>query len=63
MAYGADTERSRAFLAGDDASNYNENLWSSNFIDSTLWWKGEAEIESTEITSDEETQLLKRSTA
>ena len=51
-AWGADTERSRALSAGDEASNKIENCWSSSFWDSTLWWNGEAMIESTEITSD-----------
>ena len=55
-------ERSRALSAGDEVCNKIENWWSSSFLDSTLWWKGEAVIESTEINSDGETKLLKRST-
>ena len=61
-AWGADTESSQALLAGDDASNNKENWWSSSFFDSTLWWTGEVVTASTEITSDGETSLLKRST-
>ena len=58
----AGTEISRALSAGDDASNNKENLWSSSFFDSTLWWTVEVVIASTEIISDGETSLLKRST-
>ena len=51
-------ERSRALSAGDEASNKIENWWSSSFSDSTLRWKGEAVIESTETNSDGETKLF-----
>ena len=58
LVWVAEVERSLALFAGVEAINIDWKRWSSRFIDTACWERGEDKADSTEMTSDGDTRAF-----